>query len=150
MKLTEKQREIVEKNHNLIYWIAHMKNLDLEEWYDLLAIELCLTIPSYDDTKGSLSNYYKVRCDNLIMKEYKKQRRQKRSHNGLLPMDREYPVEENLDFHIYMNEILDDENSTIIKLRVDGYTQSEIAEILGVSQSHVSKVINKIRSKYER
>ena len=40
MKLNDEQRGVVEENHQLIYWYAHRRHLDLEEWYDLLAIRL--------------------------------------------------------------------------------------------------------------
>lgn len=38
--LNEQQQELVEKNHDLIYWCAKNHKLDLEEYYGDLAIEL--------------------------------------------------------------------------------------------------------------
>lgn len=150
MKLTEQQRLAVEENHNLIYWVAHSKGLNLEEWYGLLALELCMTIQGYDDEKGSLSNYYKIRCDNLVMKEYKKANRQKRVHNGIFQIESEYPVTDDLDYNINLSELMESEHADVIKLKMDGYTQNEIAKILGISQSKVSKIMKRVRKRYER
>ena len=60
MILTKEQQKMVEENHDLIYWYANIKKLNLENWYDLLAIELCGVVLKYNPKKGSLSNYYKI------------------------------------------------------------------------------------------
>jgi RNA polymerase sigma factor (sigma-70 family) len=150
MRLNDEQKRIVEENHNLIYWIAHSKGLEIDEWYGLLAMELCMSVISYDESKGSLSNYYKIRCDNLVMKEYKKSMRQKRVHNGLQELNHDYPIDDNIDYSIHMAELMDNEHADVIKLKLDGYTQNEISDILGISQSKVSKIMKKVRKNYER
>lgn len=46
-------------------------------------------------------------------------------------------------------ELLDGKNKQVIKLRLKGLTQSEIATIVGVSQVQVSRIIKKAREKLE-
>lgn len=148
MKLNDEQRVVVEENHKLIYWYAHRRNLDLEEWYGLLAIELCKTVVSHDSERGTLSTYYKIRCDNLVNKEYNKSKAKKNTHNGITTLDNiqvgyEPCIEEQIeciDFLTNSNEIL--------YLRYLGYTQMEIAEKLGVTQSYISKILGKMKEEY--
>ena len=40
-QLTPEQQKLVTDNHNLIYSLANAKNIDLDEYYDVLAIGLC-------------------------------------------------------------------------------------------------------------
>ncbi len=148
-RLTEREAELVAENENLIYWYIHSHGLELSEWYDLLAIELCYTIQKFDDSRGSLSNYYKLRCDGLVSREQRKQNTQKRFHV-------EVPFLENIhdddisydDIGIAPDILHDKEFGHIIRMRYDGYTQQEIAKSLGVSQSYISNLFKRLRKKY--
>lgn len=51
-KLTDEQRRIAEKNHNLIYAFAREYNINLDEYYDLLAIGLCIAARIFNPDKG--------------------------------------------------------------------------------------------------
>lgn len=151
MTLTPEQSAMVEENHSLIYWYANIKHLDLDNWYDLLAIELCYTVMKYDAEKGSLSNYYKLRADNLVKKEYAKSQLQKNFTLGDLPLEDAICGSEtvDLDERIDLEAILEQENTgQILKMRANGYTQAEIADILGVTQSYISKIIDRKRREY--
>lgn len=161
MKLTPEQANIVEDNIALIYWYAGLKGLDLEEWYGLLAIELCKTVVQHEPKKGSLANYFKMRCDFLMIKEHRKSTMQKRTHNGLEDLEDIYTDDENLlqlskDYNedimesIKLQELLDGEYGEIIQLKYHGYTQSEISELLGMSQSQVSKILKKVRDDIDK
>ena len=55
--LTEEQRNIVTKNHDLIYAFAHKKNISIDEYYDVLAIGLCKAAKSFDNDKGEFSTF---------------------------------------------------------------------------------------------
>jgi RNA polymerase sigma factor (sigma-70 family) len=39
-------------NHNLIYWFAHKHHLNLDEFYDILAIALCQAALNFDSFQG--------------------------------------------------------------------------------------------------
>ena len=54
-QLTSKQKELVEVNHNLIYKFASIKNVSIEEYYDILAIGLCKAAMAFDENKGKFS-----------------------------------------------------------------------------------------------
>lgn len=140
---------MVEDNHNLIYWYINMKHLDVDEWYDLFAIELCKTIISFDETKGSLSNYYKIRCDNLFHKECNKLKLQKNSNNGIYQISdiKHLQSQETVEEQVMLEEFMSD-SSEILQLRIMGYTQTEIADKLGLTQSYISKILAKKRADY--
>lgn len=148
--LTEIQKQIVSDNHNLIYWYAHLSRLDLEEWYDLLAIELCHSVQRHDELRGTLSTYYKTRCDWLVLNEFRKHNRKKRFHINVEYIPEIHSSTTGIqDDEIHVTDILNDpEYGKIIRLKFDGYTQQEIAEQLGVSQSYISNTLKKIRRKY--
>lgn len=145
MELTREQQEIVELNHSLIYWYINFKQLDLSEWYDLLAIELCLTVMMYDETKGTLSTYYKRRCDNKLNKEYAKRKLKKNTNNGIYPLEEfKHHSSDAKDYDmIELQELFEGEEGEIIRLKSLGYTQTEIAEHMGVNQSYISRIIRK-------
>lgn len=46
------RKKLAEENHNLIYWFCWKNHLDIEEWYDIIAIGYMKGINSYDETKG--------------------------------------------------------------------------------------------------
>lgn len=150
MVLTEQQKELVEKNHNLIYWVLNKYNLEMSEYYDLLAIELCHTIMKYDSKKGSLSNYYKMRCDSVLKREYAKNSALKNTHNGLFPLTdyNEVVDEMNVEDMVELEQLLDGEYGQILRMKLHGYNQSEIAEHFGVTQSYVSKLLSRLKGEF--
>ena len=156
MRLTEEQQKIVEDNHNLIYWYINYANLDFQEWYDLLAIELCYTVMKHDESKGTLSTYFKLRADGLVYKEYRKSQAQKRFHFDAEYIDATHSnTGDHLDNRIAIadtetevHDLFKGEYGEIMKLRYEGYSQTEIAEKLGVSQSYVSKILKKLRDEH--
>lgn len=55
--LTSTQQKMVEDNHKLIYGAAHKYKINLEEYYDVLAIGLCKAAMTFDETKGQFSTF---------------------------------------------------------------------------------------------
>lgn len=52
------RKKLAEENHKLIYWFCWKNHLDIDEWYDIIAIGYMKGINSYDETKGvKLSTY---------------------------------------------------------------------------------------------
>ena len=70
-KLTAKESVLVEENHNLIYWYIHKRNLNVDDYYDLLA-NYVRVHKKYDPARGQFSTYFKLRCDNVTRKLYEK------------------------------------------------------------------------------
>lgn len=167
MKLNDEQRQLVEDNHNLIYQYAHDNNLDLEMWYDLLAIELCKSVLKHDPSKGKLSTLFYIRAKHAMWREYCKSKSKKRDGGVIYSLDYEYgdsdggtvtlgemledeiyDVGDNSIMSILKNEILNSEYGDIIKMRLEGYSQSEIAESMGCSQAHISRILQDIKGEY--
>lgn len=142
--LTIEQQKIVEDNHNLIYWYANKANLNIDEYYGLLAMELCKTVMKYDETKGSLANLYKMRCDNLIKNEYRNNSRKPREVYGYND-ERIHNDMNDVELKIDLENLIKSDKTGVLKLIADGYTQKEISKILGISQSTVSNVLKRVR-----
>lgn len=146
--LTDDQQAIVAKNHKLIYWYANRKGLDIDEWYGLLAIELCYAVAKHKPEQGSIANYYKLRCDGLVSKEIRKNMTKKR--DGVTATLDDEMVGETVDHSgMSMEMMIQDADSDILNLKVQGYSQKEIAMELGVSQSYVSRALKELREKLE-
>lgn len=150
MKLTTEQAKIVEENHNLIYWYINMNKLDISEYYDLLAIELCNTAMKYNSDRGSFANYFKLRADGIMYKQYRMTQAQKRLHVQVSLVDNLHCLIDEADImdSIALDSLLDGEHGEILQLRADGYSQTEIADMLGTNQSRVSKIIKKVKDEY--
>ena len=150
MKLTMEQEKQVSENHNLIYWYGNMRHLDMEEWYGLLAIELCEAVMRHDETKSTISTFFKLRCDNLVAKEWTKSQRQKNAHNGHIELQdhKHQATEDDVAVLMDLDELFDGPFGEMLRLKADGFTQAEIAEVTGVTQSYVSKIINGIKEEY--
>lgn len=145
--LTDEQRKLVEENHSLIYWYLNRRGLDHSEYYDLLAIELCLTVANYNPDRGSLSNYFKLRADNALKKEFAKSSREivgthELNHDILLCGGT------SVEDLVELEEIFDVPHGEILRMRADGHTQAEIAEVYGLTQSYISKIIEKCKREY--
>ena len=151
MQLTKEQSQVVADNHNLIFWYINMKHLDINEYYDLLAIELCNTAMKYNPDRGSFATYFKLRADGIIYKEYRKTQAQKRLHVKVPLLDNLHTMIDDGDItdSIELQELLDGEYGEIVRLRIEGYSQTEIAEIMDTNQSKISKILKKLKGEYE-
>lgn len=151
MQLTKEQSQVVADNHNLIFWYINMKHLDINEYYDLLAIELCNTAMKYNPDRGSFATYFKLRADGIIYKEYRKTQAQKRLHIKVPLLDNLHTLIDDGDItdSIELQELLDGEHGEIVRLRIEGYSQTEIAEIMDTNQSKISKILKKLKGEYE-
>ena len=47
--------KLIEDNHNLIYSFMSLHSLDPEEYYDLMAMELCKAAKNYNEELGAFS-----------------------------------------------------------------------------------------------
>lgn len=150
-KLTVDESNKVAENHNLIYWYIESRgNLDRDYWYDIIALELCRTVMHHEPERGELSTYFKKRCDNLVRKQFTKIKkdyeRVKYSTMDDSQMDSLDWSEDNMDT-IGVREFIDNsQNSEIIKLRLEGYSQKEIAKELGMSVMAVHRKMKEIRN----
>jgi RNA polymerase sigma factor (sigma-70 family) len=141
---------MIEDNHNLIYWFINKYKLSESEYYGLLAIELCEAVIHYDESKGSLANYFHLVCNGRIYKEYRKSQAQKRTHlTETLESNFTVPIYDDYSAFKLIEDIIEDPNYLIFMLKSTGYSQCEIAKKLNISQSFVSKIIFKFMKNYK-
>lgn len=153
-KLTEEESRLVEENHNLIYWVANLKGLDIDEWYGLLAEELCITIQKHDPERSKLSWFYKQRVDWRVHREHEKTKQKK-----AIPLDIFVDVEDyDQGFHDEDYDLveiapwvlsLSPEDRGIIELKAQGMTQREIATMIGCSKSKVGMILKRLKGEYD-
>ena len=165
VRLTTEQQKIVEDNHNLIYSYIKSNKLNKEEWYDLFAIELCKAVLIHNPDKGKLSTLFYTMCGNTLKKRYRYNSAVKRNDVEDLSLDYEYQsddgiactmydkigsdAEDDIISNLLLNDMLADKRfGKIVRLRYQGYTQEEISDITGLSQSYVSKILSHIKAKY--
>lgn len=143
---------MITENHNLIYGLAAKYKLNLDEWYDILAIELCNTVKSYDPHKSSLSTYYYLRGQGLISKEFRKRKALKRQHIDITLYDNYHGQisDDDMILDIDLKLWLEQNDCEILRLKIDGYTQMEIADKLQVSQAHVSRTLKKLQDSLKK
>lgn len=167
--MTEERREFVAENHNLIYSFARNKNLDLEEYYDLLAIGLCKAGCLYDFEKGFKFSSLAYTCmDNEVRMYWRNLQLVGHIPESLIcsydePLDNgddkvdslgmlHYLKDEKVDpdvSEVYVQEFissLDERKRKVLLDYIDGYSEREIGVALGVSRTIVSREIHKIRN----
>ncbi len=88
------RKQLAEKNHNLIYWFCWKNHLDIEEWYDIIAIGYMKGINSYDETLGvKLSAYLtKIMKNEYLMYLRQKQTKSRIPETEISSLEFEYSV----------------------------------------------------------
>ena len=141
-KLTSDQCEMIESNHNLIYWYANRRRLDIDEWYGLLAEQLCHAVMKFDPEKGTLPLLFKMRCDVYLHREFGKKNK-RNSHQAELLDNVDYSSGSDEYNSIQIETMLEAVDSKVIRMWLDGYTQAEIADVIGVNQPRVSTILKR-------
>lgn len=161
--LTKEQKELVEKNHKLIYYYIHKNGLSVDEYYDILAIGLCKAALHFDESKGIKFGTYALfvmRNEHWINERLKKGKKRnasvvslstpmtiKEDYNDItledcIPGDRD--IFDSLIL-LDIDKILKDETLIkICKLALAGYNQREMQKYIDLSQSMISRKLKKI------
>lgn len=170
-QLTSAQQRLVENNHNLIYSLANKSNIDIDEYYGVLAIGLCEAALAYDESKGKFSTFAWI----VMKNEYLKTIRHNATnhvipHDVICSLDTEINIDDESSCNLH-DLISDDsanvENESILKSKLDflynklsGYDkeivtmllkeipQSDIAKHFGVSKQYVNQRVLDIRKKF--
>lgn len=158
LPLTDDQKKLVEDNHNLIYWYCNKNNLPVEDYYDMLAIELCKAVQTYDPTKSKISTYiYQYFWHRHVSYDIRLRNNVRKANINALSLDKD--LIEGEDFQrsklltngksvedeiimVPLSECgLSDKLMEVVKLRLDNpnITQREIGEILGIGQVQVGR-----------
>lgn len=164
--ITEEQKELVEKNHNLIYSFLQKHHLSVEDWYGLAAIGLCKAAITFNKEVSSFTTYaYKCMFTHVYSEKRKELQARTIPSNQIMYYQTQInddngnetnfmnyiPSKENVEdtvlssviFDEY-NKLLTDRDKKIFALFRDGYKQREISKIVGCSQPQVSRVKKKL------
>lgn len=157
------RNQFITENHNLIYSFAHKYSLNLNEYYDLLAIALIKAADTFDDNKEiSFSTYAFSVMTNEYFMEFKKRKKEALTRaislenmiTDKVPFIEVVRGESDIknkylyDIEILIN-YLDNEEKLIISYILKEYTQKQIAKILKCSQAQISRKMTSIKQKYK-
>lgn len=166
--LTERQRELAAKNHNLIYAYAHKKGISIDDYYDVLAIGLCNAAKAFDEDRSKFSTFAFCCMENELNLCWKNTQRKSIIPEELIfsydapinPIDSDdnnltkFIVDDYLHNEILSNMIslefidsLTDKEKEIISLLLKGMTHKEIADAMGFRRQNVNYHLKKIRKK---
>ena len=163
------KEQVVLNNIGLVAFSLKSLNQNVfdEDLYDLGLAGLCKAINGFDESKGAKFDTYAVL---VIRGEILHSLRKKRVISSF-SLDEPYDLgngklvnfyemiadnrrfEEEIIADMQMKQIfstLSDREKKIISLSIDGKTQREIAEILGISQPFVSRIIKSIHNKWRK
>lgn len=168
------RKKLAEENHNLIYWFCWKNHLDIEEWYDIIAIGYMKGINSYDETKGVKLSTYLIK---IMKNEYLLVLRNKKyakyiPDEEILSLDFEYKFDKDkesyniLDFIVNENSFFENNvcfkndikkafselkiskrNYEIFIMRLQGDTLEKIASEFGITRERVRIICKDIFEK---
>lgn len=167
------QQTLVEQNHNLIYSFAKQRNLDLEEYYDLLAIALCKAAKIYQNGKcefstlaytcmrNEINNYWQslqtqksVPNDKIVSYDVSEDKENKNSSFTYLNvMSDDNKACENTIFQIQYNDMLKQMNDTerkIVQYLMNDMKLKDIASELNIDVNKVSRIRDKLKKRYRK
>lgn len=173
-ELNYEQQQLAEQNHNLIYSFAKSRKLDLEEYYDVLAIGLCKAALVYDENKATFSTLAYKCMNNEYNKIIRGQTVKRKIPDNLISsLDAVISVSEedgseitlydcikkdifpipdsstitNIMFDKFYNNKLTKQEQKIVKLLAQDRTQVEISKLMGLTRQRISAIIGKIKEK---
>lgn len=110
------RKKLAEENHNLIYWFCNKNHLNLEEWYDIIAIGYMKAINQYDEAKDNKISTYLVKCmkNEYLLKIREINTKGRIPKNCIYSLDMEYGTSAkggNDNIETALKDIIPDENS---------------------------------------
>lgn len=166
--MTKEQQKLVEDNHNVIYSFLNKYNLSHDDWYDLAAIGLCKAAKSFKDDISNFSTYaYKCMFTTVFQEKRKETRLKTIPSYKLDHYDNKFLVNESGETISYL-ETIESKNNTetealfniqvqnligsvnyiekkVLSLIMKGYSQQEIASIIGCSQPKISRILKNMK-----
>ena len=131
----------------------------MDKFYDVAAIGLCKAAMTYDEGLGYTFSTYAARVmENAVFDELRRKQTQMRNKYKEVSLD-DYAVKgqieksarsDEFDSLVLSVEIRDEinalpeEEQDVARLLVDGYSQPEIAKIIGISEEKVKKFTENI------
>ena len=169
-KLTAEQSKRVADNHGLTFSFCFKHGLDIDEYYDVLALALCKASQTYNPDVSEFSTYAYSTMKFAVWDEYRKQNTYKSkvpqylltSTNELVGIDKDTPLIElipskdepfekqieNEMFFERLKNILSKKEKEVVELRFcKDYTFEEIAKMLNVSKQSVQQTFERAKKK---
>lgn len=156
-KLTEKEfLELVAQHQNILHKVCHMFERDEDNRRDLfqeITIKLWLGFGSFDGRAAITTWMYRVALNTAITLQRKEKR--KADTQPLLPHIQSIAEEEDrigkaeIEQLYKAIELLEPIDKAIILLYLEEKKYEEIAEIIGITRSHVGVKITRIKKKLE-
>ena len=161
--MTKEQKNLVIENHNLIYYFIHKYNLSIEDYYDVCAIGLCKAALTFNKDKGyKFSTYAGMVILNSIKMEFRKFQN-KKCIKDVLSLNSTEKYENicladvcttGLDSYdeiipYDLKDILTPFEYEVAQLKIQGYTQTHIGDMLKCSQPKICRTLREIRRKME-
>lgn len=168
MRLTAQQAETVADNHKLIYSFLKIRNLNVDDWYDVCAIAFCRSVASFDSSHGTkLSTYAYGAMDFAVMSL---RRSLNRKEMNTAPFSLDDPIGSDEFESLTYLDMFGEEDKSLLSLEnrelVDyclsrlsplqrkaiglhsmGVTTHKIGKMTGYSQPYISRVLSAARGK---
>lgn len=144
--LNQQDKEFVERNHNLIYFFCNKHNLNITDWYDILAISLCESALKYNPAKAKESTFVMLRFWKTYCYELRSKSQHKRIANEkplefkeelMMPS---YELEDKMSTDCLL-DVLPEPNRTVMDLVSQGYKPREIASQLNIPNKKVYLIV---------
>lgn len=167
--LNKQQQLLVEQNHQLIFGFIQKKKLDIDEYYDLLAISLCKAAKSYQSDKGKFSTWVYAIMENDLKQHWRNTTQLQKVIPAEMIISYDAPLEsdedseytlldilpdtniEDEDFRMRYNDLLDKMNETektICQMLMNGARGTDIIERLGITRKKYQYIKARIKEKY--
>lgn len=166
--MDQKQRQMVESNHNLIYYMLNREHLPVDDYYDVAAIGLCKAAMSYKPEAGPFSTYA-CRCIlyELTVDSRWRDRKKRQADKGVLHYNTHTdegsemldlmsnnvdPEREAVDrcYAEYVLSKLKPMEADIFRMMAGQYTLTEIADYYCLSRQRITAIIYQARGKLTR
>ena len=158
-------QQLIEDNMNLVYWVIRNRfprYITDEDLVQVGMLGLCKAANAWDESKGIFSSFAVKGIHFEIYKEFERRNKHKVTYS----LDYEYfdqdhekitladTVVGDLDVDWFDYEALYDALSeperTVVDMRLQGMTMSEIARTLGVSKQSISARLRRARKRLEK
>lgn len=160
----KKRNQFITDNHKLIYQFAHDNNLNLTEYYDILAIGLIKAADTFNKEKGfTFATYAFSVMKNEYLMELRKKKKDRLNYAlslenlavddipfiELLRGDEDIKGKYSDDIIRILN-LLEKDELIIVTYIMKDYTQRQIALKMNTTQSNISRKLKIIKKKYSQ
>ena len=150
--LTNEFLKIVEENKKLIYKVSHMycdNTIDKQDLFQEIFVNLWKAYPGFKGNSKISTWIYRISINTAIswIRDYTKYNNHI-VYTNMIPQMKDDPTNDDLYDKLYRAiGILNKLDKALILLQLDGYSYTEISEIIGLTRTNVATKINRIKLK---